>query len=350
MSRHEVLYVVTQSIFWCLLLLFSVHYIGHEEQRYREAAVVSLLYLPVVASTAYFIVKYLIPQYLLKDKFAYFGVYLLYTFIASVYASVMVIVSCLIWLAHYQYEKLLTPIRSIYSFIGIIHFFIILFVAISVTEQWQAMQRKYLLALQEKSQAELKFLKTQLHPHFLFNTLNNLYYLTLQKSDKAPEVVMKLSHLLNYVLYQGKEMWVSLSEECERMQDFAYLESLRYEDRLQLEIKTGKHLEAYKFPPLLLITLVENSFKHGVKEARGKAFIHIQVQINDGQIYIFIKNSKAKSGRKNRMLGIGLPNIQKQLDYLYSDQYQLLLDDLTESFTVNLTLPAYAYHQVSDRR
>ncbi|MEM8969650.1 MAG: histidine kinase [Bacteroidota bacterium] len=341
-------YVLIQVVFWTLLLLFSIYYLGHKEQRYAEGIMVSLLYLPVVAATAYFISRYLIPRYFLQEKFALFSLYLLYTFVGSVYASLMVIIISLIGLANFDYSNLLTPIRNIASFIGIVHFFIILFVAISVTEQWHAMQRKYLVALQEKSQAELRFLKTQLHPHFLFNTLNNLYYLTLNKSDQAPEVVLKLSQLLDYVLQQGKETWVSLAEECERMRDFAYLESLRYQDRLQLEITTDEELENWKFPPLLLITLVENSFKHGLKQTRGSAFIWVRVNVGDETLTISVKNSRSKLAKNSTTRGIGLPNIQRQLDHLYSDSYQLLLRDLQDSFTVHLTLPAYAYHQMSD--
>lgn len=341
-------YVLIQVVFWTLLLLFSIYYLGHEEQRYAEGVIVSLLYLPVVATTAYFISRYLIPQYLLQEKFAVFSLYLLYTFAGSVYASLMVIITSLIGLANFDYSNLLTPIRNIASFIGIVHFFIVLFVAISVTEQWHAMQHKYLMALQDKSQAELRFLKTQLHPHFLFNTLNNLYYLTLNKSDRAPEIVLKLSQLLDYVLQQGKETWVSLAEECERARDFAYLESLRYHDRLQLEIATDEGLENWKFPPLLLITLVENSFKHGLKQTRGSAFIWVQVKVKGEILEIIVKNSQLKSAKNNPARGIGLPNIHQQLDYLYSGNYRLLLHDLQESFTVYLTLPAYAYHQMSD--
>ncbi|MGD1889425.1 MAG: sensor histidine kinase [Cyclobacteriaceae bacterium] len=341
-------YVLIQVVFWILLLLFSIYYLGREEQRYAEGVIVSLLYLPVVAATAYFISRYLIPRYLLQERFVLFSIYLLYTFIGSVYASLMVIITSLIGLANFDYSNLLTPIRNITSFIGIIHFFIVLFVAISVTEQWHTMQQRYLLALQEKSQAELRFLKTQLHPHFLFNTLNNLYYLTLNKSDQAPEVVLKLSQLLDYVLQQGKEAWVSLAEECERMRDFVYLESLRYQDRLKLEIATDEGLENWKFPPLLLITLVENSFKHGLKQTRGPASIRVQVNIEDETLAITVKNSQSKSTKKVTTRGIGLPNIQRQLDHLYSDDYRLSLHDLPESFTVYLTLPAYAYHQMSD--
>ncbi len=153
-------YVLIQIIFWILLLLFSIYYLGHEEQRYAEGVIISLLYLPVVAAAAYFISRYLIPRYLLQEKFVIFSLYLLYTFIGSVYASLMVIITSLIGLANFDYGNLLTPIRNITSFIGIVHFFIILFVAISVTEQWHSMQRKYLMALQEKSQAEFRFLKT----------------------------------------------------------------------------------------------------------------------------------------------------------------------------------------------
>ncbi len=187
-----------------------------------------------------------------------------------------------------------------------------------------------------------------MHPHFLFNTLNNLYYLTLNKSNQAPEVVLKLSQLLDYVLQQGKETWVSLAEECERMRDFAYLESLRYQDRLQLEITTDEALETWKFPPLLLITLVEHSFKHGLKQTRGSAFIRVQVKVEGEKLEIIVKNSQTKSAKNVVTRGIGLPNIQQQLDYLYSDNYRLLLHDLQESFTVYLTFPAYAYHQMSD--
>ncbi|WP_157637853.1 sensor histidine kinase [Flexithrix dorotheae] len=342
--KQKNLYKIAQVIFWSLLFLFSIYHFGHFEQRFGEATILTCLLMPLVMITAYFIVKHLIPHYLLKDQLWYFFLYLFYTFIASIYGIVIILYTSLAWMAGYSYYKLLAPIQSFYSFVGTTYFFILLFVTISVTEQWHTMQRKYLLALQGKSEAELMFLKTQLHPHFLFNTLNNLYYLTLQKSDKAPEVVMKLSHLLDYVLHQGKETWVNLEVEWEKMQDFAYLESMRYHDKLELTMEANISLALYQVPPLLLITFLENCFKHGVKNARDKAFIIVRIEIEKQQILIYIKNSKAIASQNAKSLGIGLENIRKQLDYLYNNQYQLHLKDYSDSFTVYLTLPAHEQH------
>jgi LytS/YehU family sensor histidine kinase len=193
----------------------------------------------------------------------------------------------------------------------------------------------------EKQQAELNYLKSQTNPHFLFNTLNNIYALSRDKSDRAPESILRLSKILRFMLYETSGAYIAIEQELKIINDYIALEQLRYDESLQVTF--NHHVEDLRqaLPPLLLIPLVENAFKHGVSETRGEPYIDINLLVKQRQLDFVVRNSSEndldKGGVKEN---IGLSNLRRQLELLYTD-YRLSVvqgtDDFTATLYINLT-------------
>jgi two-component system, LytTR family, sensor kinase len=202
----------------------------------------------------------------------------------------------------------------------------------------QALLQREAILRSEKLDAELLALKSQIHPHFLFNTINNLYALARKKSDNTAPVALKLAHLLRYVLYESAKPTVQLEQEIQLIQDYIALEKLRFDtDRLvvSFEYQTDNPVQA--ITPLLLLPLVENAFKHGVSEHRLNAWINISIQLKSGVLQVKVQNSMAESLENNGQ-GIGLKNLKRQLELLYPERHRLQQSATGAVFTTNLEL------------
>ncbi len=192
----------------------------------------------------------------------------------------------------------------------------------------------------EKLANELKFLKAQINPHFLFNTLNNLYSYVVQESPKAPDMIMRLSGILDYVLYRSQQATVLMSEEVQTIENFLALEKIRYGERLEVQFQTDGDL-SMPISPLILLSLVENAFKHGASGDIGQAKIRIHIFEKNKNIHCEVWNTKSKyHGELNDAYkeGLGLSNIQRQLVLVYPQQHELNIVDEADSFTVNLKI------------
>jgi two-component system LytT family sensor kinase len=187
-------------------------------------------------------------------------------------------------------------------------------------------------------ETELNFLKSQIQPHFFFNTLNNLYSLTLKKSDQAPEIVLKLSSLMSYMLYESNTARVPLSKEINYLQSYLDLEKLRFGQRLEVTFEMEGQIEEANIPPMILILFLENSFKHGVKNNLNKIRIAVSLKVEDGFLFFGVKNpvvDKAAEGNT----GIGLKNAKRRLDLLYGTNYSLDFSEKQNEFIVSLKMP-----------
>jgi sensor histidine kinase YesM len=199
-------------------------------------------------------------------------------------------------------------------------------------------KQTYLQLNEQKKSTELSVLKHQLNPHFLFNTLNSLYALSINKSDEAPEVIAKLSEMLDYMLYGCNDKYVSLKKEIELIENYLALEKVRYDERVAISF--NKNVEPnVRIAPLILLTFIENAFKHGVSQELKKAYIHIKISIEETFIQFDITNSIAKNRAYAKKETIGLTNVKKQLELLYLDNYSLDLKEETNCFNVRLKLP-----------
>jgi LytS/YehU family sensor histidine kinase len=190
----------------------------------------------------------------------------------------------------------------------------------------------------EKQEAELNFLKSQTNPHFLFNTLNNIYSLARDKSDLAPESILKLSKILRFMLYEANGEYIAIEQELKVMSDYIALEKLRYDESLRINFNHDIEDMKQAIPPLLLIPLAENAFKHGVSETRNKPFVDIHLSVKNRLLTFIVKNSaEAVSGEQRVKENIGLSNLRRQLELLYKD-YDLSLHHSDGVFTASLKI------------
>jgi LytS/YehU family sensor histidine kinase len=204
----------------------------------------------------------------------------------------------------------------------------------------------------EKQAAELNYLRSQTNPHFLFNTLNNIYSLARDKSDLAPESILRLSKILRFMLYETGSQFISVEQELKIMSDYIALEQLRYDESLRINFNHDIEDMKQALPPLLLIPLVENAFKHGVSETRGRPFVDIHLSIKKRQLTFVVKNStEASAEEKTVKENIGLSNLRRQLELLYTD-YNLSVQHGDSAFTavLKINLASHVENKVHNNR
>jgi LytS/YehU family sensor histidine kinase len=198
--------------------------------------------------------------------------------------------------------------------------------------------------IKEKLESELKFLRHQTNPHFLFNTLNNIYALARKRSEDTAEVVMRLSKLLRFILYESKNNLITIADELKVLDDYIELEKMRY-DRLTIHFQRDIDESTQKIAPLLLLPFVENAFKHGASESRFDSFIRIQVKVQRGRLTFTIENTKENHTSTEIKDNIGLCNVRRQLELMYRE-YDLQLQNESNIFSVRLFINLASYAQV----
>jgi len=204
---------------------------------------------------------------------------------------------------------------------------------------WKEKQERTRALEKEKTETELKYLKSQINPHFLFNTLNNIYGLSLDHSPKVPPLILKLSDFLSFSLYESKQEFIPLEKEIQLMKDFIALEQSRFEDRVSMNLWLPEKIQDVQIPPLTLVPFVENAFKHSLQEEIGLAKIDIHLEVEEmGVLHFRVRNSKPGQAKPSPRSGIGLNNIKKRLDILYADRHELIINNDADSFSIDLKL------------
>ena len=201
-----------------------------------------------------------------------------------------------------------------------------------IYDQWKWFQ----LLKADKANAELALLKNQVNPHFFFNTLNNLYSLSVNKSDKTPEMILRLSEMMRHTIYEGKKDKVLLSEEIEYLRSFIELHQIRYNKEVDISF-TAPEETTLEIAPLLFIVLLENAFKHGVESLRKSAFVHIDLVLEENVVSFRVVNNFDKKTHSEEK-GIGLENLKRRLELLYPGKHQLVLEKEQEIFKVELKI------------
>jgi LytS/YehU family sensor histidine kinase len=222
--------------------------------------------------------------------------------------------------------------------------YVITFVtAIKITMDWLEEQKRTAELEKMQSETELKFLRTQISPHFFFNTLNNIYSLAIEKSEKTPKIILKLSELMRYLLYETRTKRQRLEQEIICIQNYLELESIRYGKLLEIDMKISGDIMNKKIAPILLLSFVENAFKHGANKNIGNIKIDLDFKIIDNFLYFTISNPVPKLVKQKQIIehpgGIGLNNVKKRLALGYSkDEYELNIENNNKVFTVNLKI------------
>lgn len=336
--------ILVHILFWiCTLLLFSLFF-GMEGSKFQTQMAFSGFLLPVTMATTYTFIFNLIPNYLLPKRYFEFGLYSLYTFIISAVFIIssafygLVIILDLNWNDNFPISKsLFYIIITIYLIVVIASAFSLLKYNYSSAAKNNELKNRILEAQLKLKEQELQYLKMQIHPHFLFNTLNTIYGFSIMQHEKTPEMILELSDLLDYILYQTKKPLVKLEDEITHIRNYINLEKKRFQDALELEFNCHKIPSNIEIAPMLLLPFVENSFKHG-KGIEGELKISIYLKLEAEELDFRIINSVQNSSGIKATEGIGLKNIIRRLDILYGDDYELKIEKKKKSFSVYLKL------------
>jgi hypothetical protein len=339
--------IVQHVAFWIMAWLLTAFVYGYEKQSILMALKVNLMLLPIHMIYFYTVAYFIIPRYLITKKYIQFSIVLL------IFVAIMPGLTRLfdILLVEPQLDAYLKSLGyngwpkvngSFWERFSNMVYYLNAFRGTNLVI-WSAIAIKFFQSWYQRHnaalQAELHLLKAQVHPHFLFNTLNNLYALTLNNSPKSPEIVLGLSEILRYMLYECDLESVPLKKDVEMLENFALLERMRYEERLDFNFTVEGKLENLEIAPLLLLPLVENAFKHGAGEKVGQAWINMELKV-DGDLLTFkINNSKPEqSANEIRKGSIGIYNLKKRLDLIYPKAHQLKIFDEEEMFVVILKI------------
>jgi len=337
-------------IFWLVILLTYIPMGLLDDDSIVVILIMDLcVHIPQILAS-YFVAYYLIPQFISKKRYVYFVfLFLLTTYAFSALARILTVhvgealVRQRPFIQESIYE-ILTDLGTLcFHYVPIVYSVVFQFLFVKYFIGHKRVKDKEMLLSKEKTEAELKVLKAQLNPHFLFNTLNNIYSLSLDNSPKTPLAIGKLSEILDYVLYKCDGELVSLSSEITLIENYISLEKLRYDERLEVTIKANiKH--DVQIPPLLLLSLAENAFKHGAGEDSGSPKIGIHIASDGSVLKVEIWNTISSAYSGNNEEGIGLSNIRKQLSLIYGNNYRLDIVVLPQLFTVILEIK----HRLSD--
>ncbi len=225
-----------------------------------------------------------------------------------------------------------------------LYVYIATFSAFKFTRDWYVNNLEKIQLRQQTSEIELSILRTQLNPHFLFNTLNNLYALAVTGTSETTIYLRKTTALLDYMINDCNGRMVTISKEVELIKNYIELEKLRYGKRLELIFESSIENPVHTIPSMLLFTFVENAFKHGGQLVNGNQYIHIFLKSTSTQIEFKIENSKAEtldSNKKKKTTGLGLANARKRLDLYFKDRYQLEINETSDKYIVKLKLPRH---------
>lgn len=334
-----------QILFWTALFLVVTarNYGEHDRADLGEVFFYDVCHWIFQILSANFIYYVLIRFFFDKKKYVLFNVLL----IVSLYILAVINRFFIIYLAEPFFVNY--PQDSIYSIFTDVRYLFIcyifpiitgvfIFISVMFMLRYKNEKQNTTKLLKEKAELELKALKAQLNPHFLFNTLNNIYSLSIINSGKTSESISRLSEILDYVLYKGQHKTVNVSDEISIIDDYIELEKLRYDERLKI-FKTQKLNSENKIPPLLYLSLVENSFKHGAGKSVGDIEINIEIETNENQSVFRIKNTYSKILKSERE-SLGLNNIEEQLKIFYNNQFEFNILQNENWFSVEIITPA----------
>ena len=198
-------------------------------------------------------------------------------------------------------------------------------------------QKKLLRLEKENLEQQLEYLKYQINPHFFMNTLNNIHALVDIDAEKAKSTILELSKMMRFILYEGDKKGVPLTREFDFIRNYVTLMRLRYTDKVHINMELPIQVPDKQIPPLMLITFIENAFKHGISY-QHESFIDIKAEVKDNQLQFTCRNSKAEKPNEEKG-GIGLTNVRQRLHLLYDNRYKLHIQDETDIYNVQLTIP-----------
>ena len=332
--------ILTHLAFWSLYV-FSEYLANQMHMRDSERSRwlwTTLLSLPLLMIPAYVIALYAVPKYLMKRQFLPFALIIIAAIAFVLFGRVK-------WLELTNYiinqEFMTMPVGKVQKNVIRDYSVIALAICIYIIGDWRKKEKETKRLLEAKAKSDLEFLKQQLHPHFLFNTLNNIYSLALKNlppENQTVKSIIRLSRLMEYLVYQSGEEQVAMDQEVELIKNYIDLEKLRYGANLEVELDLDDVDEKVRIAPLVLLPFVENCFKHGGKNEKGIFWIKIKIRIFEKSLLMTVVNSKPLKKKSTKKSGVGLSNISKRLDLVYPGLYSLNIEDNNDFYSVNLEI------------
>jgi sensor histidine kinase YesM len=320
-------------LLWTLLIgphsFFSAYLIeDHPGLLLYCIAISDILLMAIV----YFIIYVLIGRYFLKKQFIAFTLWLATLFTLYILACVKMEIDISTAIGR-EYKSLS---YAVFYFINISRYTLIGFLLFRLNESFRQKKKLDEITVQ-KLQAEINYLRAQINPHFLFNTLNNLYGLALERSEKTPELIIRLSKMMDYMLYEVEGTKVLLKRDVENLENYIEMERIRQGNNARIRFEIKGEVTNQLIEPLLMLPLVENAFKHGVSKMIGGAYLDIVLSLSKDEIKFFVKNNyKPGNGQEQIHQSLGIVNLQKRLALFYPGTHSLkILDD---SVNYNVTL------------
>ena len=324
-----------------IVLLVYLLFLGYSSSEYLIVLIYSLMLTLITIGASSFIQEVLIPKYLDTGRKFFFLINTLSLFLLVGLITISFMIVSVGVIPDLSVSSIPQPSKN-YAFL--LTFMYLNIICLNFLNQWQKHKQTELKAGLLKSevleheiefkQVQLQYLKGQLQPHFLFNTLNTIYGEAIKKSDEAPQLILKLSELLDYTLYQSEKDVVPLVQEVDHIRQYLELERTRFKDHLSITFEEDLDNDHAQIVPLLLLPLVENAFKHGTQE-EGLLRIGIQVTLMDGQLDFTVRNSCAEV---NEGIGIGLTNLRRRLEVLYPNRHELVINQGRATFIAKLSI------------
>jgi len=337
--------IVVHLLFWAasfvlLSVLFHFYGEGYSFSLFEKSAIINAFF----AAAVYINLYLLIPRYLKKKN------YIFYIFWLILLLSIVGFLLQLIFLYPFHqltsqtpgYKLFNTDLHSAYFFSGLLYVSFTTF--LKLTKDWLSLQdlnMKLVKIEQQKLEAELKTLKGQLNPHFLFNSLNNIYSLALTKSDQVPALILKLADLMRHIIYESKDNFIALEKELEFVQNFIDLQKIRISENNTIQFEIHGNPPAAKIAPLIFEPFIDNAFKYGLPGLENRDFIKIRFDFGTENMLKFeiTNNFHEHFIKKNTNSGIGLNNVKQRLKLLYAkNEYSLSINTSNNIFHVTLEL------------
>jgi len=335
-KKHKI--AIIHLAFWAVYFSFFFYQIsfgGGKERVTTEALREAFIHVLFVVIIVYINYSFLLPRFLKDHRFLKYILSFVFFF-------------CLVtgsYIFFKRWETQGTWLHDMFSSVRfIIHYsltvlFIVVFISMfRFVEEWFGIEARKRELENENLNTELRFLKEQINPHFLFNTLNSLYYLATIQSPNTPEVIVKLSRMMRYMLYDSNRPKVSLQQEIEYMQNFIELEKMRIGRPMPITFETSGPLSSILIVPLILNTFVENAFKHGLNNPDADGFIRIKIHAEPYLLTFTAENSKPENPDQKEKSGIGLQNVKRRLELSYPRKHTLDITEDERSYKVHLTL------------
>ena len=324
-------------VFWLCMIAFFVSIARYSGKMTTQAIlVIFVLYGIINISVFYLNFLLFIPRFLDKKKYKLYAISIVSTIIAFglVKYGFGLMFKSIILMRLKGHE---IPFSKYFiNTIFITTIFLFLSTVLKFTIDWFLNGRIQRDLENQRLTAELSFLKSQINPHFLFNSLNSIYSLAYQKSDTTPEAILKLSEIMRYMLYECNDNKVELTKELQYLQNYIDLQKIRFGNKAFINFEVRGEVTNQHIVPLLLISFIENAFKHGIANDAASP-IKLKINLEDGHLYFFIQNKKHTHNRDSSG-GIGLNNVRRRLDLLYPGKYNLEIRDEADTYTCQLSL------------